>query len=272
MRSGSFFRNSHRSSYDQRVRGKTEVVYRWLRLVFLALLVWVGAAGAVLAQESSTEFWPETDIWLRVSPAWRFSMFLPLSRNIETDYREGNLILQADYAWGRPKHIRKLRMLDETRAREMRRLMVRAGYVGGRSLDDQGQAYRENAAIFEWHFRTPLKSNILVSHRWRTDLRWLGTDQVFSYRIRYRLMAEKEFEVGRTSIVPYASVEPYYDSRYSVVNRVRLIGGASVSWTKLFALEANITYQHDSRSAVTNLYALNLILHLYFETASAREP
>jgi hypothetical protein len=37
-------------------------------------------------------------------------------------------------------------------------------------------------------------------------------------------------------------------------------------------LEANITYQHDSRASVTNLYALNVILHLYFETAGAREP
>jgi hypothetical protein len=39
-----------------------------------------------------------------------------------------------------------------------------------------------------------------------------------------------------------------------------------------FALEANITYQHDSKSSVTNLYALNIILHVSFETARAREP
>jgi hypothetical protein len=56
------------------------------------------------------------------------------------------------------------------------------------------------------------------------------------------------------------------------VNRVRLIGGATVAWSPRFALETNLTYQYDSRSSVTNLYALNIILHLYFETAGAREP
>jgi hypothetical protein len=95
----------------------------------------------------------------------------------------------------------------------------------------------------------------------------LGDDYEFSTRLRYRLMVEKEFEVGRTSLVPYVNVEPYYDSRYGIVNRVRLIGGTSVAWSPRFALEGNITYQNDSRSSVTNLYALNVILHLYFDTS-----
>ena len=65
--------------------------------------------------------------------------------------------------------------------------------------------------------------------RLRTDLRWLGDAHEFSTRLRYRLMVEKEYGVGRTSIVPYVNVEPYYDSRYDIVNRVRLIGGATVA-------------------------------------------
>jgi len=163
-------------------------------------------------------------------------------------------------------------MLDETRARQMRRFLVRGGYLTGRSLDDQDQAYREITALLELHFRTPFKHNVLVSHRLRSDLRWLGDDDpAFSSRLRYRLMVEKEYQAGRTSIVPYVNGEAYYDSRYDRVNRVRLIGGASVALTRLFALEANLTYQHDSRSSVKNLYVLNVILHLSFETARARE-
>ncbi len=245
---------------------------RCLRLVFLVLLVCLGAARAAGQDETSWEFWPETDIWLRLSPAWRLSMFVPISKNIETAYREGNLILQADYAWGKLKLPFKRRLLDENRAREMKRFLLRGGYLGGKSLDDQGEAYQEHTALFELHMRTPLKGRILLSHRLRTDLRWLGDAHEFSTRLRYRLMVEKEYEVGRTSIVPYVNVEPYYDSRYEIVNRVRLIGGATVAWSSRFALEANITYQHDSKSSVTNLYALNVILHLYFETAGASEP
>jgi hypothetical protein len=242
----------------------------YLRLVCLTLMLWLGATCAAFADEPSYELWPEIDLWWRLSPAWRLSMFLPLSKNIETDYREGNLILQADYAWGKGSRLYKARLLDESRAREMNTWMVRGGYLGGRSLDDQGQTYRENAIFLELHNRTPLMGDVLLSHRLRTDLRWLGDDPQFSTRWRYRLMVEKEFEVGRTSIVPYVNIEPYYDSRYGTVNRVRLIGGVTGTWSPRFALEGNITYQHDSRSSVTNLYALNVILHLYFDTSGAK--
>jgi hypothetical protein len=47
-------------------------------------------------------------------------------------------------------------------------------------------------------------------------------------------------------------------------NRVRWIGGATVAWTPRFALEGNFTYQHDSKAAATNTYALNIILHVFF--------
>ena len=79
-------------------------------------------------------------------------------------------------------------------------------------------------------------------------------------------MAEKEFAAGPVSVVPYANVEPYYDSRYDTVTRVRLSPGASVAWSPRYSLEGNMTYQYDSRSSTKSLYALNVILHVYFET------
>lgn len=243
------------------------------RLAWLVLLVWLGATSAALAGEPSQEFWPETDLWLRLSPAWRVSMFVAISKNIETAYREGNLILQTDYAWGKVKtrlYFYRRRLLDENRAQEMKAILLRGGYLGGRSLDDKGQAYKENTIFIEQHGRIPLSYSVLMSHRLRGDLRWLGDDAEFSTRWRYRLMVEKEFKIRGGSLVPYVNVEPYYDSRYQTINRIRLIGGAAAAWLPLFALEGNITYQHDTRSSVTNLYALNVILHLFFETGGAR--
>jgi hypothetical protein len=239
------------------------------RLVVLALAVWMGMSGAAFAQEetpssTSYEFWPETDIWWRLNPAWRLSMFVPLTQNVETKYREGNLILQADFGWGRTKSLIKRRMLDEDRAREMKVFLARGGYNHGQSLDDHGAAYLENMLFFEFHVRNPLKRRILLSHRFRADFRWLGDDRTFSTRYRYRLMVEKEYLWGRTSIVPYVNIEPFYDSRYDYANRVRYIGGATVAWKTFFAIEANFTYQHDKKSSVTNLYALNVILHIFF--------
>jgi hypothetical protein len=101
-------------------------------------------------------------------------------------------------------------------------------------------------------------------------MRWLGQDQEFSYRIRYRVMIEKEVSAGNCSMVPYFNVEPGWDSRFSSFNRIRLIGGTSLSWGPRFAFEGNLTYQYDNHYDTSNLYAVNIILHVYFETKSLK--
>jgi hypothetical protein len=235
-----------------------------------AALAWLAIAGtATAADPPAREFWPEIDTWLRLSPAWRLSLFVPISQNLETHYREGNLILQADYAWGQTN--RKARLLDENRTQTMKAWLLRSGYLGGKSLDDHGAAYTEYTAFAELHLRLPLKGGVLLSHRLRSELRWLGEgDSELSTRWRYRLLAEKEFIAGRGSIVPYVSVEPYYDSRYEKVNRVRLITGASVAWWPRATLETNVTYQYDSHSSVKELLALNVILHVFFDASHSK--
>jgi hypothetical protein len=154
------------------------------RQVLLALLVWLAATGGADADDASKELWPEIDLWLRLSPVWRLSLFLPIASNIETDYREGNIVLQADYAWGKPGRLYNGRLLDEGRAENMEAMLLRWGYLGGKSLSDDGQAYEEKALLAEWHLRVPLKGRVLLSHRVRTDLRWLGDDSDFSTRWR----------------------------------------------------------------------------------------
>ena len=230
----------------------------------MAVVIWVAAAGAALADPPAKEFWPEIDTWLRLSPAWRLSLFVPITENLDTHYREGNFIPQVDYAFGNATYQRRL--MDEDRARNMKLMLLRGGYLGGKSLDDNGEAYTEYTAFSELHLRLPLKGGFLLSHRLRTDLRWLGKESHdFSTRWRYRLMAEKEFTAGPVSLVPYMSVEPYYDSRYDTVNRIRVIAGSSVAWSSRTALEINSTYQHDSRSSTTEILALSVILHLFFD-------
>ena len=208
-----------------------------MRAACFAVTLWLLAIGTARADDPSREFWPEIDTWWRLSPAWRVSLFVPVSRNVETDYREGNFIPQVDFAWGKPNRLHTTRLLDENRATAMKAMMVRSGYLHGNSLDDQGESYSEQTIFAEFHVRTPLKRGILASHRLRTDVRWLGQDPELSNRWRYRLMVEKDFERGRMSVVPYVNVEPYYDSRYETVNRIRWINGATVAWSPRYAIE-----------------------------------
>jgi len=239
-----------------------------LQLIFCVVLFNTCISSHCNAQESSKEVWPELDVWYRVSPSWRFSAFIPFSQNLETNYREGSFLIQGDYSWGRPRRIIFMRLLDAEAAEQLKNMMFRFGYSGGRSLDDDGEAYSEKTAILEQHIRIPTKGNFLITQRLRADLRWLGTDHDFSQRYRYRAMIEKEYKFKKVSFVPYSSAEAYYDSRYNTVNRFRLIAGSSFSWSRRYAFEANYTYQHDTRSSVTNLHALNLIAHLYFQSKS----
>jgi hypothetical protein len=248
------------------------MLMRCLRPVLLAFIIWFVAAGTAAADDPSKEFWPEIDAWWRVSPAWRLSLFVPISENLETHYREGNLILQTDYAWGKSDRLRKVRLLDEGRQQNVKTFLVRGGYLGGKSLDDEGQAYSEHTMLAELHVRTPLKGGMLLSSRLRADLRWLGDTPEFSSRLRLRAMVEKELVTGRASIVPYVNIEPYYDSRYDTVNRVRLIPGATVAWSPRLAIEGNVTYQYDSHSSTTHVLALNVILHVFVDTSRPAQP
>jgi hypothetical protein len=236
-----------------------------LRLHCLIFLISICAINTGVAQNSSLELWPESDIWFRLNPSWRFSSYIAITKYFESKDRDLNITLQADYAWGHAKNPYFGRLQDERRGQSMKTWLLRAGFMEGRSLHDHGENYNEEMAIAEIHKRVPIKNEGLLSLRFRTDYRWLGSNSDFSYRLRFRMMFEKEFKSGRRSFVPYINAEPFWDSRYSIVNRFRIIGGSTVSWGDLLAFEGNFTYQYDSKSSIENVYALNIILHLFFE-------
>jgi hypothetical protein len=240
-----------------------------LKQSFLVIFLLLGAAHSVVAQNTSYEFWPETDIWYRLSPSTRLSAFIPVTKYNESKYRDLNVYLQADYAWGKAKHLFNRRLMDENRVQELKVWLLRGGFMEGWSLGEKAGTYTEDMLFAEIHRRIPIKGRILLSHRFRTDLRWVGEDPQFSYRFRYRMMIEMELK--NFSIVPYINAEPYWDSRYKEFNRIRLIGGATIPLSPRFAFEGNITYQYDSRYDAPNMYALNLILHLFFETRHSNE-
>ena len=234
--------------------------------ICLGFLISLSSVGKLIAQNTSFEFWPETDIWYRLSPSWRLSAFVPVTKYHESQERDLNIYLQADYAWGQTKNSIYMRLVDQNRYQLLKTWMVRPGYMAGWSLDDPENSYAEDMIFAEIHRRIPIKGNVLISQRIRSDFRWVGQEPEFSYRIRYRLMVEKEVSPRKTSVVPYFNIEPFYDSRYNYFNRVRIIGGTTISWKSWFALEGNLTYQYDGHYSTKNLYALNVIIHIFFET------
>ena len=156
-------------------------------------------------------------------------------------------------------------MVDENEMQEIKSWMLRGGFMEGWSIGENSGNYTEDMLFAEIHKRFTLRGGILLSHRIRTDFRWVGQDPKFSYRFRYRIMIEKEFTAKRSSIIPYVNAEPYWDSRYKEFNRIRLTGGTTFAKGPRLAYEGNITYQHDPYYDTSNVNALNIILHIFFE-------
>jgi len=248
-----------------------EKALKYFKQVFFGLVILISGILSVSAQKPGYEIWPETDIWYKIAPDFRVSSLAAVTRYLESNTRDFNLTFQSDYSFGNSKRFFFTKMVDQNRAQTLKVWMVRGGYMGGWSLYDNAENYIEDMLFFEFHRRLLLKRQVLVSQRLRMDNRWLGQDPTYSYRFRYRAMIEREFLTGKTSIIPYVTAELFWDSRYNLINRARIIGGTTVSWKTRFALEGNITYQHDSKSSTTNVLAFNAILHLYFETQKVKE-
>jgi hypothetical protein len=236
-----------------------------LRHFFLIIFILANPIHSAIAQKNSFEFWPETDIWYKINSSWRLSAFVPITKYNESKYRDLNIFLQADYKWGTTRHSIYMRLTDASRMEKVKAWMVRGGFMEGWSLGENAGNYTEDMLFGEIHKRMPLKGNILISHRIRVDTRWVGEDDKFSYRFRYRAMLEKEYTTANSSLVPYVNAEFYWDSRYGNIAKTRLIGGATVNWGPRFAYEANLTYQYDTHYDSQNLYAFNVILHIFFE-------
>lgn len=266
--------NSYLMAFKNRILLKCLLnrIPKFIKTLVLAVLILLGTRSNIASQDFSYEIWPEIDIWYKITPGLRFSSFASATRYLESNTRDFNITLQADHSFGKSRKFLFTRLLDQNQAEALKVWLVRSGYMGGWSLYDQGATYSEDMLFAEIHRRLLLRRLILFSQRLRMDNRFLGQENPdYSYRLRYRAMFEKEFLSGKTSIIPFISVEPFYDSRFKTINRVRAIGGTTVTWKQRFALEGNITYQYDSKPKPKNLLAFNAILHLYFETNKVKE-
>ena len=67
--------------------------------------------------------------------------------------------------------------------------------VGYRYLHNTGDDPEENRGVVEVTPRYPLVRGVLVSNRFRTDLRFIGGE--YSWRFRNRLSLEREVSIGR---------------------------------------------------------------------------
>jgi hypothetical protein len=109
----------------------------------------------------------------------------------------------------------------------------------------------------------PLKNKVHVSDLNRFDLDW--SNGGFQWRYRNKLTLQRSVKIRSMRITPYASVEPFYESRYQKWSSTEIAAGVEFPINK--HVELTPYYQHENNTGKTpnqQVEAVGLILSLYF--------
>lgn len=196
--------------------------------------------------DTTHEFWPELDLWLKLSKPARLLFTVAGSR----DREDGE---KTDGAFGA--------YYDH---RTSDRISFRAGYVYKRFIATEPGASDnlENRLVFDCNYRWRLTKHALLVDRTRLDLR--DRDREDSWRLRNRLRLEYETKLHDVAIIPYASIEAFYDSRHDSVSRYRFEGGAVIPQGKHFEWDVYVGRQRDSGSPTRHTNGVGLTISFLY--------
>ncbi len=224
-----------------------------LVLAFLVVL-W---CLSVSAQAIQDELLPEVDTYLELTSALRFDF-----QAKET--REDGVPIQAEFGPSLDFYLKPLiRLKNATRFdlndAKSRPLVFSIGY---RYLPRANGAPETNRMEPVVTFNYSMKGNFLLSDRNRGDLDWSNN---FTWRYRNRFQIERAIALRSYHPSPYASVEFFYQSKYSKWSDTALYAGCIFPIGQ--HVEFNPYYEHQNSTGSSpnqKLNQLGLMLNLYF--------
>lgn len=234
-----------------------------IKLLF-SLVLLAGSAATANAQDSPAtrnEFWPEINVYIKLSPRFRLFFLGTVSRA-----REGGGSVFGDEPFEGQAGVH----LDFIPNKHM---ILRAGYRYGTSLNG-ADPFKEHRILTEQTFRKALPGKLLLSDRNREDFRFV--DGEYSFRYRNRVTLEREFVIKEHSITPYTSGELYYDTRFDTWNRNRYAFGIQIPLKRRRSLlnpifprrqvilDLYYMRQNDSRSETTHVNAIGMVWAIHF--------
>jgi len=212
----------------------------------LALLVICGLApGTAPCADTTKEFWPELQVFWRLSPSTQMLFNPAPTRSSESDERTAvDWGLYVDYR--APKDPASYRI----------------GYVYSVS-DPNGPASQiEHRVVLDYNYRWKIGAAGQLTNRTRVDLR--NKEGSTSQRLRNRLQYEYEMQLGEMPFVPSTNLELYYDTRFDKIARYKFELGATFVFSPLVDLTPYYGRQTDTQPRRTNINALGLLLALHF--------
>lgn len=207
----------------------------------VALTLTASAAHA----ETSSEFWPELDTWVKLNDATRLLLTTDGTRDRDSgDRTNGEAAAYVDYRFSG-------------------RLAFRVGYEYSDTPPTTPGTTRsvERRWMLDTSYNWQLGEDTKLTNRVRTDLRNIAGE--FSYRVRDRLKLEHEMHVGHQAVNPYGNIEAYYDSRYDAVSRYRLELGATTPLSKDIEIDLYVGRQRDTQPSAKYTNGIGVTLNLY---------
>jgi hypothetical protein len=224
----------------------------WLVAVLLPLV----PALPARAQNSSTQFLPEIDTYVKLQPNIRFVFQVK-------DTREGGDPTEAEIGPSVEFYLKPLLRLETTILdlddAKSRPLVLSIGYRYVPSLGKPPTNRMEPVTIL--HF--PIKGQILISDRNRADLDLSNGN--FTWRYRNRLTLERAFKIHSYPLTPYVSAEAFYESQYQKWSTTALYAGCLLPIGK--HVQFDPYYEHQNNTGKRPNQQLNqfgLVLNLYF--------
>jgi hypothetical protein len=212
----------------------------FVRCALLGLIL--AAPEVVFAQASTSEVWPELDVYWRTANDFRAVLELSMSTERERSDHEATIGLFGDYL-------------------HLPGGYLRAGFRYTFSVADT--SYREPRIVGDAVLRLYGSDRVRLLDRSRIELRWING--VYSYRVRERLHLQRlPRDTSGPALAPYGTFEAYYDSRFATIPRIGGRVGVEARLNARARVDVYVARQHDTRPARTDVNAFGITTRLTY--------
>lgn len=226
-----------------------------LRRLPIFLLLLALSVQKTFAQKTSSQVWPEADLYYQLNDRYRVRFLASLTQDKETQN-----LMDGTFEWD--FDVGLLPLLRH-------RLYSNPGNVRGHFLSfREGYAYlpsisgtNEHRGITELTARAPLPAKFLLSDRNRGELRSIDGD--LSTRFRNQIKVERDLAIDKFKSTGFAYIEFYYDTRYSAWARTEYSGGIDIPIRKRWVFEVNYLRQNNKQPRQSSVNGVGLIIQWY---------
>lgn len=230
--------------------------FRFAWCLATILLMSLTPSGSARGDES--EFWPEFNAFVRLSPGTRLYFVTAYAKGKESPNRTVDMAGYVDVSF--VPILRPVRKQEDW-ARN-RYLWARIGYDHVFEAEGQVRTPSEERGILSIYAKDELPGQVWLEGRLREDLRWIGGD--FSTRYRLRGEATREFTLAQHAVTPYFNAEWFYDNRYDGWSRILCMAGTEITVSGHLRFEVYLARQEDLLPRESTLNALGVLAKVYY--------